>query len=257
MVKKNIKKRKFCKPYVFYGILVFLGIVLVLFFIYGLTSPKSKISGKAVLGDYIDEASCVVAGYIWENLINETCTNVTICINETIINCECLEYEDINGTQGDCINWSSCINETCTDEENCVPVIISGQCIGDVCSDGDCNAEENVWDEVDEEIVSNEILEVEQDIILNETEEIIEELTNTLTDEERKILIEEFGNISTEITKNELIDGRIIIRHELDDYWFEPSYDSDLSKEDLELQIQSERIKWLKDIANTLFTKRN
>jgi len=245
MVKKNIKKKKFCKPYVFYGILIFLGIVVVLFFIYGLTYPRSKISGRVIEG-YTDEASCVVAGYIWENLTEQNCTNVTTCTNETIINCECLEYKDINGTQGDCINWSSCTNEICTDEENCIPVIIEGQCIGDV--------QEETEGESEDEVISDEILDVEQDII-GITGEIVEDITNALTDEERKILIEEFGNVSVKITKAELVNGRIVIRYELGDYWFEPSYDSGLSEEDLELQMESERIKWLKDLANTLSQK--
>jgi len=92
-------------------------------------------TGYAVFEDYTNETNCEDAGYTWEILTEENCTNVTICVNETI-DCEpCLEYEDLNGTQGDCINWSSSINETCTDEENCTEIVTGGQCIGDVCDD--------------------------------------------------------------------------------------------------------------------------
>ena len=90
-------------------------------------------TGYAVLSEYGNQTVCESAGYTWENLTNQSCTNVTTCVNQTI-NCEpCLGYEDINGTQGNCINWTSCVNESCSTEENCTLVVIGGKCIGDVC----------------------------------------------------------------------------------------------------------------------------
>ncbi len=86
-----------------------------------------------------NETSCVSAGYTWENITNQSCTNVSICINETIEQCECVEYEYINETQGDCINWTSCTNESCSDEQNCTDVIIGGQCVGDICDSSHLN----------------------------------------------------------------------------------------------------------------------
>jgi hypothetical protein len=96
-------------------------------------------TGYAVIEEYTTETDCVANNYTWENLTEQNCTIETIYVNETI-DCEpCLEYEDINGTQGDCITWSSCVNETSTEEETCVDVVIGGQCVGDVCDSNNLN----------------------------------------------------------------------------------------------------------------------
>lgn len=118
------------------------------------------ITGFAVFEQYKNQTACEDAGYVWENLTEQNCTTVTTCINETI-DCEpCLEYEDLNGTQGDCINWSFYIEENCTDEEDCVEIVIGGQCIGDVCdsehldlclTSGDCGTAEGYWYDANED----------------------------------------------------------------------------------------------------------
>jgi hypothetical protein len=112
--------------YVIIGILIAIAII---FLYYWGGSP----TGFAVFDNYTNETDCVAAGYTWETLTEENCTIVTTCVNETS-DCEpCLEYEDINGTPGDCIVWSSCPEEVCTDEETCVDVVVGGQCVGEVC----------------------------------------------------------------------------------------------------------------------------
>jgi len=96
-------------------------------------------TGFAVLSDYTNETSCLTAGHTWENLTEQNCTIETTCINQTT-DCEpCLGYEDLNGTQGNCIDWSSCVGENCTDEETCVDIVTGGQCVGDVCGSGHLN----------------------------------------------------------------------------------------------------------------------
>ncbi len=119
---------------------------------------------------------------------------------------------------------------------------------------GETEEEETIEEESEDETFEeeNESLEIEQNITSNETEQIIEEVAFALTDGEREILVEKFGEVSVEITKAELVNGRIVLRYELGDYWFEPSYDSELSEEDLKLQMESDEINWLKDMANTL-----
>lgn len=98
-----------------------------------LYSTGPKFTGYTIFPEYENQTSCENAGYTWEILTEENCTTITNCVNETV-DCEpCLEYEDINGTQGDCIDWSSCIEENCTDVEECEDVEISGQCIEEVC----------------------------------------------------------------------------------------------------------------------------
>lgn len=111
-------------------------------------------TGQVIIGEYTDEESCVAANYTWENTTEEECTNQTIVTNQTV-DCEpCLEYEDINGTQGECISWSSCVEETSSEEEVCEDVVTGGQCVGDVCSaesvefcedETSCEAEGGYW----------------------------------------------------------------------------------------------------------------
>ena len=117
---------------------VLIGLVLVGFFmLFILASSTSNLhlTGHAILGEYASEEDCVSAEYVWENLTEENCTTENVCVNETS-DCEpCLEYEDINGTQGDCISFSSCVEEVCTEEETCEDVVVGGQCTGEVCND--------------------------------------------------------------------------------------------------------------------------
>ena len=95
--------------------------------------------------------------------------------------------------------------------------------------------------------------ELELGPILNETQnktqtEIpIQELE--LTDEETTTLIRQFGNISLEVKSEKTKNGFIIIRYELGDYWINYSYSSDLDNNTLNIFIQQDKIKWLKDLA--------
>ncbi len=125
-MKIKIKKED---VYLIIAIIIALGTIF-------LTYLGGKSTGFGILEDYNTEEECVISGYSWINETNTTCTNITTCINETIEQCECLEYEIINETTnetGDCINWSSFVNETCSEQENCVEAVIGGYCTGD-CS---------------------------------------------------------------------------------------------------------------------------
>jgi hypothetical protein len=109
--------------------------------------------------------------------------------------------------------------------------------------------------------VPNE-LNVSDEIPLGENE-TVEEIVNSsvwdigdfLTPQERKILADEFGNIPIRNVKSELFKGRIIRGYEFGGYSVEYSYDSSLSKDILEIQMEKDRIKFLKDIANSLSKK--
>jgi len=161
MVTKKINERVVLLS-VFILLAVFaLGILFV-------TNPK--MTGQVVLEDYTNETSCVDAGYTWENLINETCTDIPDCI-ECVVGCEpdcttcideviggqCVDDLDYDNKE-DCENatyvWEEIINETCTDIPDCIECVvgcepdcttcvdevIGGQCIGDVCGDGEVQA---------------------------------------------------------------------------------------------------------------------
>lgn len=109
-----------------------------------------SLTGNAVLGEYADQLSCEGAGYTWESITNETCTdisNCTLCATgcvSTYTETLCLE-----GCQQDCTNVTNCTlcstgcvssytetlcSEGCqTSCQTCEDVVIGGQCTGDVC----------------------------------------------------------------------------------------------------------------------------
>jgi len=71
-----------------------------------------------------------------------------------------------------------------------------------------------------------------------------------LTAEERAVLENEFGNISLEVKETKTKNGFIIIRYELrEDTWVNYSYSSDLDNLTLQIFMQQDRAKWLKDLA--------
>jgi tRNA(His) 5'-end guanylyltransferase len=82
------------------------------------------------------------------------------------------------------------------------------------------------------------------------TEEV-ERLGDFLTDEEKAILIQEFGDVNIEVTEAKSKNGFIVVRYEIGDYWAEYSYDENLGEE-LEFFMEQDRIKWLKDIVNKI-----
>ena len=73
-----------------------------------------------------------------------------------------------------------------------------------------------------------------------------------LNDNEKEILNKEFGNVSIQTTKSELFNGRYILGYQLGDYNIEYSYDPSLNNETLKSQIENDKTKWLRDLANKL-----
>ncbi len=100
---------------------------------------------------------------------------------------------------------------------------------------------------------------------LEETEEIIEEIPEevitpsgiALTEEEKAILIEEFGSINIKTIREEIDGGRLIIGHQLRDYKIEHSYDYPQNTEELREQINADVTRWLRDIVATLSKKQS
>ncbi len=85
----------------------------------------------------------------------------------------------------------------------------------------------------------------------NESEKHLFNAEN-LTAEEKEFLAETFGNSSVQTIKSELFNGRYIIGYQLGDYGIEYSYDSNLDNETLILNMESDRIKWIRNIINEL-----
>jgi hypothetical protein len=112
--------------------------------------------------------------------------------------------------------------------------------------------------------VESEILPVEEPEIVNATTSANASVNNTvpvisevlkLTNDEKNILIKEFGNISVKVTSAVSKNGFIIIRYEIGDYWIENSYDLSLDNLTLSSFMEADRIKLLKDIAQKLSTQ--
>ena len=109
-----------------------------------------------------------------------------------------------------------------------------------------------------EEIVSMRAYLSEGHVVFGD--KVIEEVPETeifiegvLTDLEREVLINEFGNAPVSATKMEVFNDRLIVRFELRDNWIEYSYDyaGEITSE-LEVEIEADRITWLKDIARKI-----
>ncbi len=91
----------------------------------------------------------------------------------------------------------------------------------------------------------------------NNTEVPVANLTiffnHTLTAVQKNILLKTFDNSSVKVTKSELINGRLVIKYELGDYWVEYSYYPD--SENIERRMQRDRTGWLINLANKLLEK--
>jgi hypothetical protein len=123
--------------------------------------------------------------------------------------------------------------------------------------------EEPVSPNVSEENQTPEEIPVEPPIEANITNQTVQEIVNSsiwdigdfLTPPERKILADNFGNMSLKKVKSETFNGKIIMSYEFGGYYVEYSYDSSLNKDILNVQMEKDRIKFLKDIAGSVEKK--
>jgi len=86
--------------------------------------------------------------------------------------------------------------------------------------------------------------------IKNETQSIeADEFTSfysiNLTEEDRKILSENLGDYTLEITKAERNSENIIVRFEVKDYWVEHYYNSNLLEDDLSSKVEEDKINFI------------
>jgi hypothetical protein len=87
-------------------------------------------------------------------------------------------------------------------------------------------------------------------------EEIVDssiwDIADFLTEEEKKVLADEFSDTILKSVKSELYKDRIIRGYKFGEYYIEYSYDASLNEDILKVQMERDRIKFLKDIANSL-----
>ena len=117
--------------------------------------------------------------------------------------------------------------------------------------EGEVDANETISKEPEPEIPETDLTD-EIGYEIEETEIYVPELIVSLTEQERAILIEKFGNASVEVKEATSGRGFITIKYELGEYWAEFNYDSNLSRGILESFMDRDMAKWLKDIAKSL-----
>jgi len=105
--------------------------------------------------------------------------------------------------------------------------------------------------------VVQEIDKIVLDKNTKETEEIKIISATVLTNEEIEVLIDEFGTISVDTIRSEIVGDKIVIGYQLGEHRIEYVYaysqDQDLVKE----KAESDKNKWLKDIAQKIISKKN
>ncbi len=105
------------------------------------------------------------------------------------------------------------------------------------------------------QIEDEPVEEVEEVEEIPEQEVVVIEDEFDLTEEERAILVGELGEINIQTIRQEVYNKRLIIGSQFRDYKIEHSYEYPQDTEDLKVQIEASRTKWLKDIAATLSRK--
>lgn len=118
-----------------------------------------------------------------------------------------------------------------------------------LAEEGEINAQseiETTKEDITEEI--SEESEEEQISVEPKEERRLQGLPKFLTDEERKILLDEYGQEEIGITKTPAGEGKINVRFELRGHWFEETYDVSLSKEELALEMDEDKTEWLREI---------
>jgi len=122
---------------------------------------------------------------------------------------------------------------------------------GQVLTEPEVEKQNESGEAVEEEVVeeTNDTLEeiVEEEVIFSEE---ISELS--LTEQERQILLDEFGNISVETIRNEVIEDKLVIGYQLREYRIEYVYDYTQNSPVLEQKAENDRILWLREIVRIL-----
>jgi hypothetical protein len=118
---------------------------------------------------------------------------------------------------------------------------------GGVVSEEPVSLEDETFDEP-EESLDNQIK-----INISVVDELLNESTVLeLTLEERAVLESEFGNLSLEVSEAFYKNGFLTIRYEIGIYWRDFIYSEDWDNSTVENFLERERIKWMKDLANSL-----
>ncbi len=256
-------------------IFIFIGIVFVLAMIYGVVSNKSKLTGNIIV-DLEEENLPSITDLIITPLhednesIRKYDLDLEVFYEDNLslnydwrINCGYFFKDNESfGTEysgsDNLIEWHA--TEECVDAVIRVDVLAedNGQELEQPVFNPEDRiiinirtvlAENETEIEVDDLGISPEITEPAEEV------EIVEEIGIVrlyfLTEDDKQILINEFGDVDI-IRTARLFRDRIVVKYELGNRWIENSYDANLGDEELERQMEVDRIKWLKDIIKEI-----
>lgn len=77
-----------------------------------------------------------------------------------------------------------------------------------------------------------------------------------LTEEDKSLLSEVYGDIVVSTSKSEVINNKLVKRYEIGKDWIEYSYDPNIPENEIDIQASIDRMKWLKDLAERIKIKK-
>lgn len=96
-----------------------------------------------------------------------------------------------------------------------------------------------------------EIISLTKSLSIESNETIEVNVDSELTEEEKNVLTNEFGELTVRVTDAKKTSKGIVVRFEIGSYWIEHSY-PEMSDEELKVKVEQDMALFLKDIARTL-----
>jgi hypothetical protein len=230
-------------------------IIVFIVLIFVIIIYKKSFTGQVIQEICYEQEICEnITIQICDDFCYNVCENITlICESECNEICEEIDNETI--CQEVCEPCEDEIilecNETC-EKINCIEKIIENCSIQEICEEVVINETNKTEEKIEipsdekstEEIFQEEIIEE-----ISQEETILEKTSSgNLSLEELNLLESKTGEKIISITKSEIIDGRLIIKFEIGNYWIEKSYS--YPDEEVEFKINNDKIMFARKISN-------
>ena len=103
-------------------------------------------------------------------------------------------------------------------------------------------------------ITTNVTTNITTNVSVNVTK-IVENLSfYDLTENEKTLIKSKTGKEQIDIVKSQIVNDRLVIMYQIGDYWIEKTYDSNIAKDELDIQISIDMAKFAKYLAKTFGT---
>lgn len=227
-------------------------------------------------------------GYFTGKVISENCHEVESCVNKTIKVCDEFVFQEVCGEE--CSNETSeecsddieiVCEEVCSEvdneticEEVCEEVVneICEEVVSEICEEvcsypnnvsaDNCADEviiscsfESVCDATDIPIVSEPPEEGLDEVVFSGVE-ILEEIgfdedLIPLSDSEKNILKLRSGSSVVSRTKSEIVNGKLVVKIEIGDYWVEKAYPYSNDADEMNRLIGLDELRLMKNIVSS------